>query len=316
MAEGVSTSRYQVFSLSVKSEIQLPELEPADTDSDPDVDIRWAETPHLDDERSGYNVAPGGTLLLVQGVARYWISDGSSIVVEPHRTASERNVRLYLLGSALGALLHQRRLLPLHANAVAIEGRAVLFAGHSGAGKSTMAAWFHDRGFRLLTDDVCAVTRDGQGRFIAHPGIPRLRLMSDAVIATGRRVEDLEPAFDEWEKFNVSIAAEARAAALPLGQIYLLARAAEGEVEGSIRRLTGADAVSALMGNTYRGEYLRSIEGTQEHMLTCVAIARRIPIFVAKRRWGHDALDRQAYGLEEHVRRTMLGEEAAFTADS
>ena len=60
----------------------------------------------------------------------------------------------------MGAALHQRGILPLHANAVEIDHRAVAFMGASGAGKSTLAAWFHDQGYPILADDVCVIRAD------------------------------------------------------------------------------------------------------------------------------------------------------------
>ena len=75
----------------------------------------------------------------------------------------DANIRLYLLGSAMGVLLHQRGLLPLHANAVEIDGKAFAFMGASGSGKSTLAAWFHDHGYRIIADDVCAVRFETEG---------------------------------------------------------------------------------------------------------------------------------------------------------
>ena len=84
----------------------------------------------------------------------------AEIVAEPRQGVPDSNVRLFLLGSAMGALLHQRGLLPLHTNAVEVGGRAFAFMGKSGAGKSTLAAWFHDRGFRIVADDVCVVGFD------------------------------------------------------------------------------------------------------------------------------------------------------------
>ena len=98
--------------------------------------------------------------------------DGNQIVIDAAPDATDRNVRLFLLGSALGALLHQRGLLPLHANAIDLGGGAVAFSGHSGAGKSTIAAWFHDRGHRILADDVCVVGFDQSGRALVH-AVPR-----------------------------------------------------------------------------------------------------------------------------------------------
>ena len=52
----------------------------------------------------------------------------------------------------------QRKVLPLHGSAIAINGKAYAIIGDSGAGKSTLALAFLNRGYRLLTDDVIAVS--------------------------------------------------------------------------------------------------------------------------------------------------------------
>ena len=46
-------------------------------------------------------------------VGRYRIEAGNRITVESEPGVPERNVRLFLLGSAFGVLLHQRGLLPV-----------------------------------------------------------------------------------------------------------------------------------------------------------------------------------------------------------
>jgi serine kinase of HPr protein (carbohydrate metabolism regulator) len=57
----------------------------------------------------------------------------------------------------------------LHASCVVIDGRAVLLAGRSGAGKSDLALRLIDRGAQLLCDDYTQVTRRRDGRLIATP---------------------------------------------------------------------------------------------------------------------------------------------------
>lgn len=56
----------------------------------------------------------------------------------------------------------------VHATTVAIDGRAIVIRGESGAGKSDLALRLIDRGAQLLSDDYTHVeTRDGQ--VIASP---------------------------------------------------------------------------------------------------------------------------------------------------
>jgi hypothetical protein len=291
---------YSVFGLVVESEPHLSELPPAPEGTTPDIRIRYGETGAPEDGPDGYSASEQGTLLRVPRVGRYSIREGREIVVEPSADAPDHNVRLFLLGSALGALLHQRGLLPLHANAIEMEGRAVAFCGHSGAGKSTIAAWFHDRGHRILTDDVCVIGFDAAGRALAYPGIPRLRLWREALEASGRDAGEYRRSFDEMDKYDVP--SERRALEpLPLAAIYLL-RQAEADASGpSIERLQGVDCVETVVSNTYRGAYLRTIGRTGEHLAACLRVARQVPVFRAARLWGFDRFDAQAELLQTHA---------------
>jgi len=291
-------SLYRIFGLTLRSEIPLEEL-PTANGRAADAEILYG-TAGSPDGPNGYSASEQGTLLRIPNVGRFLIHDGREIVVDPVPGASDRNVRLFLLGSALGALLHQRGLLPLHANAIEMEGKAVAFSGHSGAGKSTIAAWFHDRGRRILTDDVCVIGFDEAGRALAYPGIPRLRLWREALEASGRDAGEYSRSFDAMDKYDVPSERHALEP-LPLAAIYLL-RQAEEEMGGpSIERLQGVDAVETVVSNTYRGAYLRTIGRTGEHLAACLRIARQVPVFRAARLWGFSHFDAQAELLRAHA---------------
>jgi hypothetical protein len=264
-----------------------------------DVEIRLGRIDAPESAASGYSVIPGGTLLTVPKVGRFLVRSGNEILIDPDPGASERNVRIFLLGSAIGALLHQRGLLPLHANAIDIGGRAVAFSGHSGAGKSTIAAWFHDRGYPILADDVCVIGFDEAGRAFAYPGIPRLRLWREALEASGRDAGVYDRSFDDMDKYDVPTETGSTAEPLPLAAIYLLRKAEEGG-GAAIERLTGVDAVETLMSNTYRGGYLKTIGRTAEHLAACLRLVRAVPVFRAERLWGFERFDEQARQLHDH----------------
>jgi hypothetical protein len=196
-------------------------------------------------------------------------------------------------------ILHQRGLLTLHANAVVVDGRAIGFMGHPGAGKSTLAAWFHDRGFDVLADDVCVVTIGADGRPLAHPGIPRLRLWREALEAGGRDAAAYERSFDDMDKYTVPTDLERVLPAVPLSHLYLLEKAEDAP---SVDRLEGAAAVEAMIANTYRGAYVRLMGRTRQHMLACAQLARKVPVFTARRRWGYDSFGAENAALEAHAR--------------
>jgi hypothetical protein len=296
-------NRYRLFGLSVLSEIPLPELVPDPGEGPADVRIGLGAIPSRPDAPAGLHIDGDEALLVIPPAGRFLTRAGREMLVEPAEGVSPRNLRLYLLGSAFGAILHQLGLLPLHANAVVVEGRAIGFMGHPGAGKSTLAAWFHDRGFDVLADDVCVVTAGPGGIPLAHPGIPRLRLWRDALEAGGRDASAYERSFDDMDKYTVPTDLERTLPAVPLSHLYLLEKA---ESEPSVERLEGSAAVEAMIANTYRGAYVRPMGRTREHMLACAQLARKVPVFRARRRWGFDGFDIEGAALEAHARELIL----------
>jgi hypothetical protein len=290
---------YSVFGLRVRSEIPLPELFEAGP-GDADVTICLGEVPVVEGNDIGLAVAGGALFLHIFGIARFRISGGDTVVVDPEPGVPDGNVRLYLLGSAFGALLHQRGILPLHANAIEVDGKAVAFMGASGAGKSTLAAWFHDRGHRVAADDVCVVRFGAKTPFVS-PGLPRLRLWLEALEAMGREPATYARSYAgrDLEKFDVPVARETSAGAdLALGAVYLLDR---GE-RFAIHPLAGIEAAEAAYANTYRGQYIGAAKGYLSHWAACVQLVQSTPIYCLKRPWGLDRLDSDCERVLQHLR--------------
>jgi hypothetical protein len=295
-----SASTYLLFGLKVRSALPLPELAPVSWEGAPDVVIRADRIDHPASDE-GLTAVDDGMLLEIAEAGRYLVRDGSEIVVDPLPGIDPRNVRLFLLGSAFGILLHQRGLLPLHANAVEIQGRAIAFMGASGSGKSTLAAWFYDHGHAILADDVCVVDFDSSGNAQAHAGIPRLRLWLDALHRSGRTSDQLHRSYierdRELDKFDLPIDEGRPDRTLPLAAIYLLDR---GD-EFAISRIRGVEAAEAVMANTYRGSYLAAVNGIEGHVQSSIALVQKVPVFRVVREWNLDQLEPQRRRLHDHA---------------
>ena len=146
-------SLLRIFGLVIDSEVSFDNLSAAPPGAAPDVIIRRGLVGDNPD-------------LVIAEAESFRVTDGREIIIEAREGVPERNLRLFLLGSAMGLILHQRGLLPLHANAVALDGRAIAIAGASGAGKSTLAASFARHGHQIVGDDVIAL-KAARGEVIA-----------------------------------------------------------------------------------------------------------------------------------------------------
>ena len=297
---------YRLFGLELASDLELPELAPIAPGGKPDAEIVLGEVAKAESDGCAPRSVDGRASFSIPEVACYSVIGGWRLCVDPANGADARNVRLYLLGSAMGLLLHQRGILPLHANAIEIDGQAFAFMGPSGAGKSTLAAWFHDRGYHVVADDVCAIHFDAQHHPWVSQGLPRLRLWKSALDATGRCDKQYQRSYagdDEWDKFDVPLAQRSGSSGLlPLAAVYLLG---SGD-EFSIEALGGVAATDAIFANTYRGQYLDGVEQARSHWESSLKLISAVPIFSASREWGFDRFDVQAEKIIDHARGIAL----------
>ena len=132
---------YQAFALIIESEIECPELLPVARSSASDVLVRVGTSPsHLEHSimlGDWIEGCSGQILLKIADVADFWVCNGREITVNAVKDIPAEDVRIYLLGSAMGAVLHQRKLLPFHGSTVVVNEKTISFSGPSGIGKST-----------------------------------------------------------------------------------------------------------------------------------------------------------------------------------
>lgn len=270
---------YHIFGLKIRSSLPLPAQIIADFSADdrPDVIIEYGNTPkklfNPRDERACYQATPGEFLLRIDSVASYYVRDGNKITITPNPEAGEEQIRIFLMGSAIGALLHQRNILVLHAGAIAVNGRGVLFSGHSGTGKSTLAAAFHKRGYPFLADDVCAVIMTG-GQPEVIPGFSRLKLWGDVLKKLDQDKDQLESVrwTETMDKYFLPVETVDEKP-LSLESVFILSKNCADKID--ITELNGHEKIYPIINNTYRLGFLNGLGGKNHHFRQCAAVAAR-----------------------------------------
>lgn len=281
-----ATHTYTVYGLSVRSDVELPELvpTPAAAGDVASVTVRLGEVP---------TALPGATargvlyqsndeafLLDMRDVARYLVTSGDTIVIQPYDGVSAEDVRVFLLGSCFGALLHQRGLFVLHAAVFATHDGAVALAGNSGAGKSTLLGTFLQRGYPMMVDDVCAVQLvDGVPYVLA--GYPRTRLWSDALQRLGLTSDGLTRTRSQLDKFERSTPEAFQDRHLPLRHVFTLHPHNGDQVE--VRALPPARRFATLLQHTYRRRFLKALGQSASHFRIATVVARDVPVSVVRR---------------------------------
>jgi hypothetical protein len=214
-------------------------------------------------------------LLSVPGVAHYLVVNGQDVWIEPDADSLETDIRLFLLGSALGALLHQRHLLPMHASAIQTPRGAVLFVGPSGQGKSTLLAALLQRGYAMLADDVSVIALDTEGRAIAFPSFPYMRLWADAATHLQQPVEGkrrVQPSLDKYLLPVTHFCPEP----LPVHAIYALTIHQAPDIR--LESVDNLQRFEILANNTYRSEFLLGLRLHPTHFQLVAAVATRVSV--------------------------------------
>ena len=272
-----AAQRYTAFGLRIVATGPLPGLSASGGAGVPDVLVRLQETPAWprgpaaddagellyrsadrdDGGRPTLTVARlrGGRLFRLsyaEGVQFVVCGAGREVWATWPDPWTADDMATYLLGPVFAFILRLRGVTCLHASAIAVEGRAVVFVGPAGAGKSTVAATFARRGYAVMSDDVVALHDDG-GAPSVQPGPSRIRLWPESVLALYGSAEALPRLTPTWDKRFLDAASDGhrfQERPLPLSAIYVLGERGSHPTAPRVEPLSPAAALIALVTNT------------------------------------------------------------------
>ena len=162
----------------------------------------------------GYYLSIGGRVSFV--------ITGSEILCHVESANLVGLAEIQFLDTALPLNLELSGVPVLHASAVEVDGRGLVFTAYAGGGKTSLAAGMTKNGAGFMADDTFAIRRAGS-EFLVSPGYPQLRLWLDAAERLFGPYGH-EPIDPTWPKRRVPVGGrgEFRTEPCPLGAIYFV----------------------------------------------------------------------------------------------
>jgi hypothetical protein len=222
------------------------------------------------------------SLIKIENVADFEIRGGREIRVWPTAGAKQKDIEIFLFGPVWATLCHQRGVLPLHASAIVTKGNITALAGHSGAGKSTAAATLSSLGYELLADDILPVSFNQNSIPGAWPYLRRLKLHRDPIIQLAFTPTEMVGETLDKEKYFVRPKRIGDDKWRRLERLYLLENN-ETASHLPIEHITGAEAVRALVDQTYHFNFILGTRRFGDHLAFCTQLASKILIYRLRR---------------------------------
>ncbi|MCI5150342.1 MAG: hypothetical protein D3916_13310 [Candidatus Electrothrix sp. MAN1_4] len=298
--------RYTAYGLKINSDIPCPQLTALNNHNNytPDVHIHVGKVPKSlkNPVAKGvlYEAQPNEFLLRLDEIGAFWVRNGKELIIAPAPSATDDEVRLFLFGSAFGALLHQRGFLVLHASAIEThKKKAALFVGPSGNGKSTIAAAFHKNGHRVLADDICALTLDEKKRPIVAPSFPQIKIWADTAKKMQHETQKLRKVRPQLEKYALPIHKNFCSSPLLVSSIYHLRTHNKDEI--TITPIEDSQKFRVLLSNTYRARFIDGLAMRGTHFKQASVTASTARILAVTRPSGTFLLEELTTFIEEDL---------------
>jgi hypothetical protein len=294
--------RCSIYGLGVVANEIIPGVPAASTTSDDDVHISFGSLPSWLPEVSTTQIETyitdwkdecANPLLRVFSVLggkyyRFCYADQTEFLIDHSGTEiwakwieplTLEDTATYLLGPIMGFVMLLRGVVCLHASAVAIRDEAIAFFGPAGAGKSTTAAAFSNRGYSVLAEDVMTLD-DRQDHFLVRPAYPCIRLWPAAVKALYGTETSLPKLTPNWDKCFLDLTArpeQFQRQPLRLTAIYYLDERRDDPAAPFIEAVDRAEGLIVLLANTYSSKLMNKAMRAREFELLTRVLAN-VPV--------------------------------------
>lgn len=236
--------------------------------------------------------------LQIENVASYKIQDGAEVYVCPNPISDPDSIQLFLNGSVLGAVLHQRGIMPFHGSSFIFKDRGVLICGNSGVGKSSVVVAFCKDEGRLVNDDITPICFDNERITLVLLGT-EVKLWDDAISLLQLDKTDLKKIRPSLNKYYVSGVAR-QEEKQPLLHTFIVLRT-HNQNNFEIKRPKGIERFNCLRHNIYRKIYLKGMPQTEKkYFEQLLNAANLLDVVIVFRPQRSNALETMRY-IREHV---------------
>ncbi|MES2355333.1 MAG: hypothetical protein V4568_13245 [Pseudomonadota bacterium] len=285
----------RICGLDVASQLALPGVVEVHAPHDePDVVVRYGDIPSSLDRPSyvgpTWQVSGQRFLFEVPGVARFLVNDGRAITIELNEASTKEDAAPFLLGTGIGAILHQRGELLLHGSAVALNNRAVILSGPTGAGKSTVAAALCKAGFQFLSDDVSVIRFDSDDHPVVTSDGRQHKLWSDSIQHLSLADRQRNVVREKIHKFYVDPPRSNAAALLPVVAVFLLDKVTPPDPP-SIIQLSPVNAAPLLRENVFKSSLAQHMGRNGALFGQIASLLRHSAVFRLERARGFDRIN-------------------------
>lgn len=298
----MKTFWYNLYGIKLESELELPELI-VDYTRQSEVVVKLGQVPTslFNDKSTGntFQVFPNDFIYRHGTIGSFRVQNGKSITVQPKKSAYAEEVRLILLGSIMGSLMHQRSILPIHGSTITANSKATIFAGKSSIGKSTLAAGFIKKGYQILSDDIAAITKNENDKLIVHPGIPQLKLWKDTIdyFDLSSDIERVRPNADKYIKtLTSSFSNEPQ----EISKILVININRNNSTNHKL--IKGSEKLNLLIENTYRRQFIAGTEMKKRYFRDISYLAQSTELHEVSRPSGQNLI----YELSNYIENTFF----------
>lgn len=222
--------------------------------------IRTVQNPNYADQY--WQLNQNEFALHIDKVGSFYATNGNEIEYAPAENVTQAEVELYLNGSVYGAILHQRKILPLHGSSFVWNKQGILLCGESGAGKSSITTAFCMCGADFLTDDVTPIVFDDNIPQIM-PLSDRIKLWDDSLNQLNITSHSFTAISPGKEKFYYPLKGAQHN--YQINQIFIIETTENTTIEAT--NLTGLELFTSLRNEIYRWEYLHAMPETESYYL-------------------------------------------------
>jgi len=219
----------------------------------------------------------------------FTVENGKKITYHLKPEGKVNYLQSYLLGFGSSMLFLQRGEMAIHCSALHNGKEALLIAGESGSGKSTITNHYLEHGWQLMADDMAVVKFDKEHGTIVYPAFPFQKLCRNVVEERGYSFDEVIYINEFKDKFLVPYRGEFDLAGKPLKKFLMLGVSNGDAVK--VQQIQGIDKLHVCVNNLF----LRHLLGNQKYAprigQKCLELIANVDVYLIARPAGKDTTE-------------------------